>query len=130
MASFVAFLVLAGSIYMFVNLFKENQFRQSAQHLIDDIKESGISIIDEVDKNINFDDIAAVAYKNAKKILQDVNLFDVYENEERLGKGKKSYAVSFVFQDDSKTLKDKDIEKVMGKLIKTYEHKMNAVIRK
>jgi phenylalanyl-tRNA synthetase beta subunit len=35
-----------------------------------------------------------------------------------------------VFQDDSKTLKDKDVEKVMGKLIKTYEHKMNAVIRK
>jgi phenylalanyl-tRNA synthetase beta chain len=83
-----------------------------------------------IDKNINFDDIAAVAYKNAKKILQDVNLFDVYESEERLGEGKKSYSVSFVFQDDSKTLKDKDVEKVMGKLIKTYEHKMNAVIRK
>lgn len=83
-----------------------------------------------IDKNINFDDIAAVAYKNAKKILQDVNLFDVYENEERLGKGKKSYAVSFVFQDASKTLKDKDVDKVMGKLIKTYEHKLKAIIRK
>jgi phenylalanyl-tRNA synthetase beta chain len=83
-----------------------------------------------IDKNINFDEIAAVAYKNAKKILQDVNLFDVYENEERLGKGKKSYAVSFVFKDASKTLKDKEIEKVMNKLIKTYEHQLNAVIRK
>jgi|AntRauTorckE5430_2_1112549.scaffolds.fasta_scaffold04585_1 phenylalanyl-tRNA synthetase beta chain len=83
-----------------------------------------------IDKNINFDEIAAVAYKNAKKLLQDVNLFDVYENEERLGKGKKSYAVSFVFQDDTKTLKDKDVEKVMGKLIQTYEKQLNAVIRK
>ncbi|MFK7950410.1 MAG: phenylalanine--tRNA ligase subunit beta [Saprospiraceae bacterium] len=83
-----------------------------------------------IDKSINFEDIAAVAYKNAKKILQDVNLFDVYENEERLGKGKKSYAVSFVFKDTSKTLKDKEVEKVMNKLIKTYEHRLNAIIRK
>lgn len=54
LASFVALLVLAGSIYMFINLFKENQFKQAAQHLIDDIKESGISIIDEVEKNKNY----------------------------------------------------------------------------
>lgn len=83
-----------------------------------------------IDKNINFDEIAEVAFKNAKKILQDVNLFDIYENEERLGKGKKSYAVSFVFKDNTKTLKDKEVEKVMSKLIKTYEHKLNAIIRK
>lgn len=83
-----------------------------------------------IDKNINFDDIAAVAYKNAKKMLQDVNLFDVYENEERLGKNKKSYAVSFIFQDETKTLKDKEVEKVMDKLIQTYEKQLNAVIRK
>jgi phenylalanyl-tRNA synthetase beta chain len=83
-----------------------------------------------IDKNINFDDIATVAFKNAKKVLQDVNLFDVYENEERLGKGKKSYAVSFVFKDNTKTLKDKEVEKIMSKLIKTYEHNLNAIIRK
>lgn len=54
LASFVALLVLAGSIYLFINLFKENQFKQAAQHFINDIKESGISIIDEVDKNIDY----------------------------------------------------------------------------
>ncbi|NQV77038.1 MAG: DUF389 domain-containing protein, partial [Lutibacter sp.] len=54
LASFVAVLVFSGSIYMFVNLFKENQFKQAAQHLINDIKESGISIIDEVAENINY----------------------------------------------------------------------------
>jgi uncharacterized hydrophobic protein (TIGR00271 family) len=54
LASFIAFLVLAGSVYLFFNLFKENQFKQAAQHLINDIKESGISIIDEVDKNIDY----------------------------------------------------------------------------
>ncbi len=54
LASFVAILVFAGSIYLFFNLFKENQFKQAAQHLINDIKESGISIIDEVAENINY----------------------------------------------------------------------------
>lgn len=54
LASSVAFIVLAGSVYLFFNLFQENQFKQAAQHLINDIKESGISIIDEDDKNINY----------------------------------------------------------------------------
>tara|TARA_R110001583_G_scaffold145635_2_gene297574 strand:- start:2520 stop:3953 length:1434 start_codon:yes stop_codon:yes gene_type:complete len=53
-ASFVAILVFSASIFMFFNLFKENQFKQAAQHLINDIKSSGISIIDEVDENINY----------------------------------------------------------------------------
>lgn len=65
-ASFIAFLVLSGSIYMFFNLFKENQFKQHAQNLINDIKKSGISIIDEIDKNINYKDksIKLVVYGN------------------------------------------------------------------
>jgi len=54
LASFVAILVFSGSIYLFFNLFKENQFKQDAQHLINDIKESGISIIDEVAENIDY----------------------------------------------------------------------------
>ena len=66
MASFVALLVFAGSIYMFINLFQENQFRQSAQDLINDIKKSGISIIDEEDKNIDYQErfINIVVYGN------------------------------------------------------------------
>ncbi len=54
LASFVAILVFSGSIYLFFNLFEENQFKQASQHLINDIKESGVSIIDEVDENINY----------------------------------------------------------------------------
>jgi phenylalanyl-tRNA synthetase beta chain len=83
-----------------------------------------------VDKSVNFSDIATIAKKQAKKLLKDVNLFDVYENEEHVGKGKKSCAVSFIFQDADKTLKDKEVEKLMNKLIKTYEHKLGATIRK
>ncbi len=83
-----------------------------------------------IDNSVNFQDIAEIANKTGKSILKDVNLFNVYENEEKLGKGKKSYAVSFIFQDPSKTLKDKEVEKIMNKLIETYEGKLGAVIRR
>lgn len=69
-ASFVAIIVMAGSIYMFFNLFKENQFKQAAQHLINDIKKSGISIIDEVDKNINYKDNSVKLVVYGKKLSE------------------------------------------------------------
>ena len=59
-----------------------------------------------------------------------MNLFDVYENEKQLGKGKKSYAVSFFFSDPQKTLKVKEIDKIMNKLINEYERKLSALIRR
>jgi uncharacterized hydrophobic protein (TIGR00271 family) len=65
-ASFVALLIFSGSIYLFIILFKENQFRQGVQHLITDIKESGISIIDEDEKNIDYPNkqVKLVVYGN------------------------------------------------------------------
>ncbi|MFT5165271.1 MAG: phenylalanyl-tRNA synthetase beta chain [Saprospiraceae bacterium] len=83
-----------------------------------------------IDNLVNFQDIADVAHKTGKNILKEVNLFDVYENKEQLGENKKSYAVSFVFEDSAKTLKDKEVEKIMNQLIQTYEGKLGAVIRR
>lgn len=71
LASFVALLVLAGSVYMFFNLFKENQFKQAAQHFINDIKESGISIIDEVDKNIDYQNNSIKLIIYGKKLSKE-----------------------------------------------------------
>jgi len=69
--------------------------------------------------------------KNAdKKLLKDINLFDVYIDEERLGKDKKSYAISYMFEDATKTLKDKDVDKIMKKIMGSYEHQLGAEIRK
>ncbi len=82
-----------------------------------------------VDKGTPFADIAAIAGKTGKKLLQEVNLFDVYTNDEQLGNNKKSYAVSFEFVDPEKTLRDKDIDKIMQQLIYAYE-KMGATIRR
>jgi len=82
--------------------------------------------------DINFDagDIIRVAKSTVKKHLATINLFDVYQNEEQLGPDKKSYAVSFIFEDKTKTLKDKEVDKVMNKLIQAFEQKIGAQIRR
>lgn len=81
-----------------------------------------------LDEKIDFSQIEQLAYKQERKLLQKVNLFDVYEGK-NLASGKKSYGVSFVFGDDSKTLTDQQIEKVMEKLIKTYQNELGAELR-
>lgn len=83
-----------------------------------------------IGNSVKFADLAALARKVGKKLIKDINLFDVYEDEERLGKGKKSYAISFTFENPERTLKDKEVDKVMNELIRTYEEKTGAVIRR
>lgn len=82
-----------------------------------------------IDNSVKFSDIVAIARKVGKKLIKDINLFDVYENEEQLGAGKKSYAVSFTFENPEKTLKDKEVDKVVNQLIADYESKLGATIR-
>ena len=83
-----------------------------------------------VDKSVKFEDLQKMATKADKKLLQGVNLFDVYTNEEHVGKGKKSYAVSYQFEDVTKTLNDKEVDKIMKKIMGSYEHQLGAEIRK
>ena len=82
-----------------------------------------------IEKHIRFADIEKLAYANGRQLLRKVNLFDVYEGE-NIGKEKKSYAVSFILQDEHKTLTDKEIDKFMNRLIEAFEHELNAVIRR
>ncbi len=83
-----------------------------------------------IDEQVNFSEIEAIAKKTTKTLLADVNLFDVFTDKEKLGEGKKSYAVSFLFEDTEKTLNDKDIDATMAQLMKLYEEKLGALIRK
>lgn len=83
-----------------------------------------------IENSVKFNDIVAIARKVGKKLIKDINLFDVYENEEQLGKGKKSYAVSFIFENPEKTLKDKEVDHVVNQLISEYEAKLGARIRR
>jgi len=81
-----------------------------------------------IDKKITFAEIKTIAFNCEKKLLKSVSLFDVYEGE-KLGADKKSYAVSFILQDTEKTLNDKQIDKIMQKLIKSYEKQLGAELR-
>ena len=81
-----------------------------------------------VDKGVQFADLARAAFETGGKLLKNVYLFDVYEGK-NLEEGKKSYALSFILQDAENTLKDKQIENIMGRLQKTFEEKFNAKLR-
>ena len=81
-----------------------------------------------IDKKVTFKELLSIAKDTEKNILRSVNLFDVYEGT-KLPKGKKSYAISFILEDKTKTLTDKYIEKVMRKLISAYENKVGAEVR-
>ena len=81
-----------------------------------------------LDKKVQFAEIEKIAYETEKKLLKEVSLFDVYEGK-NLEVGKKSYAVSFLLQDENATLNDKQIDKIMSKLVKNLEDKLGAKLR-
>lgn len=81
-----------------------------------------------LDKHVEFAEIEKIAYATEKKLLKEVKLFDVYEGK-NLEAGKKSYAVNFILQDETKTLNDKQIDAIMSKLIANLESKLGAKLR-
>ena len=81
-----------------------------------------------LDKNVQFEQIEQIARQTEKKLLKSVELFDVYEGK-NLPEGKKSYAVNFILQDETKTLNDKQIEAIMTKLINNLKQKLGAELR-
>lgn len=76
---------------------------------------------------VKYSEVEELAFSSEKKLLKEVNLFDIY-SDEKLG-GKKSYAVSFLLQDQEATLTDKQIDTVMDKLLKNFKEKLGAELR-
>lgn len=81
-----------------------------------------------VDQAVSFADVEKVARESERKLLKEVYLFDVYEGK-NLPEGKKSYAVSFILQDENKTLNDKQIDAIMNKIIANLQQKLEAQLR-
>ena len=81
-----------------------------------------------LDDNVTFEAIDTIAKQTEKQLLKDVDLFDVYQGK-NLPKGKKSYAVSFILQDEHNTLTDKQIDKIMNKLQANFEKELGAELR-
>ena len=81
-----------------------------------------------IDSKVEFKELYNLAFQSERVLLKEVDLFDVYEGD-NLPDGKKSYAVSFVLQDENKTLEDKQIDKIMQKLQQSFEKNLEAVLR-
>ncbi len=83
----------------------------------------------ELDRETRFGTIREIALGTESKLLKSINLFDIYEGD-KIASDKKSFAISFILQDTEGTLKDKQIDAVMNKLVRAFEEKAGARIRK
>lgn len=81
-----------------------------------------------LDQKIRFEDLKRIALKTEKNLLKEVNIFDVYQGD-KLPEDKKSYALSFILQDEEKTLTDQQIDGIMQKLIANFGKEAGAEIR-
>lgn len=81
-----------------------------------------------LDESVTYDALRTAAFKSAGKLLKQVGLFDVYRGD-KIPEGKKQYALSFVIQDLEKTLTDQDTERVMDRLLKTFQSQFGAALR-
>ena len=81
-----------------------------------------------LDKTVQFNQLRDLAFRSERKLLQSVDLFDVYEGK-GVPEGKKSYALSYILRNDEMTLNDKQIEKIMQKFVSTYERELGAQLR-
>lgn len=81
-----------------------------------------------LDESVSYADLRVSAFKQAKKLLKNVSLFDVYRGD-KIPEGKKQYALSFTLQDLEKTLTDQDVENVMNKILGTFQHQFGAQLR-
>ena len=81
-----------------------------------------------LDDTVSFKDVYDLGLRTEKKLIKNISLFDVFVGD-KIGKGKKSYAVSFTILDEQRTLTDKQIDKIMNKLQGTYKRELNAELR-
>ena len=81
-----------------------------------------------LDESVIYADLRAAAFKQAKKLLRQVGLFDVYRGD-KIPAGKKQYALSFVIRDEEKTLTDADTERLMDRLLQMFRNDFGAELR-
>jgi phenylalanyl-tRNA synthetase beta chain len=81
-----------------------------------------------IDEAVSFEAIYQVARQTEKTLLKNIQLFDVYQGD-NLPEGKKSYAVSFILQDNQKTLTDEQIDAVMGNLQQKLTTELGVSLR-
>lgn len=81
-----------------------------------------------LDTSVTFQQLEELARRSERKFLRSVDLFDVYEGD-KLPSGKKSYALSFILQDNEKTLTDDQVDKAMTRIREALEKEVGAELR-
>ena len=81
-----------------------------------------------VDKEVTYAELYRTARETEKKLLEEVRLFDVYEGD-KIPPGKKSYALSFLLRSPEKTLRDRQVDQIMSKILHALEKKTGAKLR-
>ncbi len=89
--------------------------------------ERDIAVI--VNEEVEVGQIEKIVTKKAKKLLERIQLFDIYRSE-KLGENKKSVAYSLIFRDKSKTLSDEEINGIMETIVSELEKQLGAELRK
>ena len=110
---------------LFLELSKQEKFKLQPVSVFPAVRRDLALLIDD---SIKYQQLEKIALKTDNKLIRKVNVFDVYKGD-KIEQGKKSYALSFILQDESKTLTDEVIDAVMQKLIKNYEKEVGAVLR-
>ncbi len=106
-------------------LVKRNKIRYKELPKFPEVRRDLALLLDE---SVNYVDLRRSALRVGKKLLKQVSLFDVYRGD-KIAEGKKQYALSFVLQDLEKTLTDNDVERIMSKLLSTFQNEFGAVLR-
>ena len=106
-------------------LIKRNKIRYKELPKFPEVRRDLALLLDE---SVSYADLRKSAFRVGKKLLKQVGLFDVYRGD-KIAEGKKQYALSFVLQDLEKTLTDNDVERVMSKLLATFQNEFGAVLR-
>ena len=82
-----------------------------------------------VDEKITFEEIQRVIDSVKNKRIRNVSLFDIYRNDDHIGPDKKSMGVRIDFMDETKTLSDKEVDKMIKKLLGSFKHHLGAELR-
>ena len=106
-------------------LIKRNKIKYSELPKFPEVRRDLAILLDE---SVSYADLRKSALRVGKKLLKQVGLFDVYRGD-KIAEGKKQYALSFVLQDLEKTLTDNDVERVMSKLLSTFQNEFGATLR-
>ena len=106
-------------------LIKRNKIRYKELPKFPEVRRDLALLLDE---SVSYADLRKSAFRVGKKLLKQVGLFDVYRGD-KIAEGKKQYALSFVLQDLEKTLTDNDVERIMSKLLATFQNEFGAVLR-